>query len=51
MIYKSLQDMIEYHIYYKEIKIDDEVIMRIWLNKDDYTNEYFFTVKLGRGKE
>lgn len=50
MIYKCLQDMIEYHIYYKEITNDDEVIMRIWCNKDK-SGEYYFTVKLGGSNE
>ena len=46
MLYKELQEMIEKHIYYKEISKGTEVIMRIWCNKDEY-NKHYFTIKLG----
>ena len=46
MLYQELQEMIEKHIYYKEISNSIGVIMRIWCNKDKY-NKYYFTIKLG----
>ena len=46
MLYQELQEMIEKHIYYKEISNNVETIMRIWCNKDEY-NKYYFTIKLG----
>lgn len=46
MLYKELQEMIEKHIYYKEISNGKEIIMQIWCNKDE-DNKHYFTVKLG----
>lgn len=46
MLYKELQEMIEKHIYYKEVSNDMGIIMRIWCNKDEY-NKHYFTIKLG----
>ena len=46
MLYQELQEMIEKHIYYKEISNNTEIIMRIWCNKDK-SNKYYFTIKLG----